>query len=73
MMTLRELLQTNPVLTILGIIIILFILQRIIKGKTRSPVKNIITQEPVQAVPETAQGDIIAAITAAVTEFRKKG
>ena len=79
-MTLRELFQLNPVLTTLGIILVCFILVKIIRGKPAAK-KQAEAVSPVQELKAAAvtgantavNGDIIAAITAAVTEYRKKG
>ena len=74
-LTLRELLQQNPVLTILGIIVIAIVLWRIVRGKSgdKPAVTEIAQAMPaVSADAKVRDGDIVAAITAAVNEHRKK-
>jgi len=74
-LTLGELLQQNPVLTILAIVIVIIVLLKIVRGKqpkkTGEKTEAEIHAKPA-AVPAAPGGDIIAAITAAVSEHRKK-
>jgi len=94
-LTLRELLQQNPVITVIGIVVIAIALWRIVRGKSgdkpgkaeppASPAvaaaasqtaSQIAAQIAAQNAAQTANaggGDIVAAITAAVNEHRKKG
>ena len=74
-LTLRELFQLNPVLTILGIVIIAAALWRIVRGKQGTNAANksgTAIEAGAQRAAAVPEGDIIAAITAAVTEHRKK-